>query len=296
MSFCVISDGSCDLDPGYAAQRGIQVVPFYLSFDQKTYLREGQDIAVRAFYQRLVEDPTLFPTTSMPSTADYMDVFLPHARAGEDVLCICITTKFSGSYNSAMTAAAAVAEEYPGVRIRVLDAKVNTVLQGMLVSECARMRDSGLDVDAAFAQLETLRESGRIFFTVGNMEYLVHGGRVGKVLRLAGSTLQIRPIITLREGEIFPSGAAIGRNLSKKKVLEKALSYLKKLGDLSAYRFCVGHGWDQAEGAAFLESFVALLKELGYTGKVTLEQIGATIGVHTGPHPIGIGVLKKFEA
>ena len=127
MSFCVISDGSCDLDPGYAAQRGIQVVPFYLSFDQKTYLREGQDIAVRDFYQRLVEDPTLFPTTSMPSTADYMDVFLPHARAGEDVLCICITTKFSGSYNSAMTAAAAVAEEYPGVRIRVLDANKNEI-------------------------------------------------------------------------------------------------------------------------------------------------------------------------
>lgn len=295
MSFCIISDGSCDLGDDYVAQRKIEVVPFYVTFDGTNFLREGKDIPVREFYDKLIAEPDVFPSTCMPSSADYIDVFTPHAKAGEDILCICITTKFSGSFNSATLAAMTVMEEYPDVNIHVLDARVNTVLQGLLVSECADMRDAGFTLAGCFAELEAMRESGRIFFTIGNMEYLVHGGRVGKVLRLASGTLNIRPIITLRDGEIFPSGAAIGRAQSKKKVLDKAVSYLKKLGDLNNYRFCVGHGWSIEEAAVFLDSFVELLRSLGYTGMVKLEQIGAAIGVHTGPHPIGVAILKKHE-
>ncbi len=296
MSFRVISDGSCDLDSEYAARREITVVPFYITFDRSRHLREGVDIGVRDFYDRLVAEPDVFPSTSMPSVADYADVFEKFAAAGEDILCICITSKFSGSYNSASVAAETVMEEHPGVSIKVLDARVNTVLQGMLVCEAADMRDEGLSLDDAFDRLTAIRESGRIFFTIGNMEYLVHGGRVGKVLRLAGSTLNIRPIITLKEGEIFPSGAAFGRALSKKKVLEKALAHLKGLADINLFRFCVGFGWDRSEGEDFLGQFVSMLRGLGFTGSVPLCQIGATIGVHTGPHPLGVGVLQRHNA
>jgi fatty acid-binding protein DegV len=107
--------------------------------------------------------------------------------------------------------------------------------------------DSGLDEDAAFAQLETRGKAAASSSPWATRNYLVHGGRVGKVLRLAGSTLQIRPIITQRRGELSLRRGH-RRNLSKKKVLEKALSYLKKLVDLSANRFCVVHAGIRPRG------------------------------------------------
>ena len=92
---------------------GIQVVPFYVTFDGKTYQKEIEEISVREFYQEMVDDPDKFPKSSLPSVQDYVEAFTPYARDGKDIICLCITTKFSGSYNSAKTAADLLAEEYP---------------------------------------------------------------------------------------------------------------------------------------------------------------------------------------
>lgn len=294
-AFHIISDGSCDLSPELAQEKNITVVPFYVSFDDEHYFKENVEIGIRSFYQQMVEKKGVYPKSSMPSIQDYEEAFLPFAEAETPVICICITTKFSGSMQSALNARAMILEKYPQAEITVIDATINTVLQGQYVLEAAELRDHGVSYRDAVARLEEIKSTGRIFFTVGNMEYLKHGGRIGRVAALAGGALDIRPIITLRQGEIFPSGIDRGRKRTLKKVMNLLLDYLNQssLG-IDCYSIAVGYGYDIEEGAAFREQALAVLREKGYTiEQIPVYQIGATIGVHTGPYPLGFGIIEK---
>ncbi|MDE6941326.1 MAG: DegV family protein, partial [Lachnospiraceae bacterium] len=145
--------------------------------------------------------------------------------------------------------------------------------------------------------LESIKGTGRSFFTVGNIEYLKHGGRIGKLAGLAGSVLGIKPLITLKEGEIFPSGVSRSRKKSLEKVYELLWQYLQEVNASSGeYSICVGYGYDIAEAEAFRKGAVSFLNEKGYAvadADLQKYQIGATISVHTGPYPLGFGVLRK---
>lgn len=294
-SFHIISDGSCDLPPALTQKKNITVVPFYVSFDDTHYFKEIVEIDIRDFYQQMVDKKGVYPKSSMPSIKDYEEAFLPFAKEKIPVICICITTKFSGSMQSALNAKELIREKYPKAEITVIDATINTVLQGQYVLEAVRLRDQGVTYENAVARLEEIKSTGRIFFTVGNMEYLKHGGRIGKVSALAGSILDIRPIITLKQGEIFPSGIDRGRKRTLKKVMDLLLEYLKEssLG-IDCYSLAAGYGYDREEGLAFRDQALSTLHEKGFDIKeIPIYQIGATIGVHTGPYPLGFGIIEK---
>ncbi len=296
-AYHIISDGSCDLPQELVEEKNITVVPFYVSFDDETYLKENVEIGIRDFYQQMVDRKGVYPKSSMPSTQDYVDVFMPCASQGIPVICICITTKFSGSMQSALNACPIVREKYPDARITVIDAQVNTVLQGLYVLEAAALRDSGMDYESVVKRLEDIRSSGRIFFTVGDMEYLKHGGRIGKVSAVAGSVLGIRPVITLKEGEIFPSGIGRSRKRTTEKVIELLLDYLDKSSrGIGSYSIAIGYGYDYEEAVEFRERALEALHGKGYEigrEEIPLYQIGATISVHTGPYPLGFGIIEK---
>ena len=131
----IISDGSLDLSQELTKEKDIEVVPFYVSFDSETYQKEMVEVGVREFYQEMVDHPTVFPKTSMPSVHDYYEVFEKYAKEQLPVICICITKKFSGSLQSATTAKDMILEEYQDAQITVIDSTVNTVLQGLYVLE-----------------------------------------------------------------------------------------------------------------------------------------------------------------
>lgn len=294
-AFHIISDGSCDLPPELVKEKNITVVPFYVSFDDEHYLKENVEIGIRDFYQQMVDRKGVYPKSSMPSVQDYADVFLPYAREGRPVICICITTKFSGSMQSAVNARTMVLEDYPDAQITVIDSSVDTVLQGQYVLEAVELRDRGVDYGTAVARLEEIKGTGRIFFTVGDMEYLKHGGRIGKVAAVAGSVLGIRPIITLKQGEIFPSGIGRGRKNTTEKALKLLLAYLDESGKgIDRFSISVGFGYDYEEAVAFRKHAIETLQGRGYSIKeIPIYQIGATIGVHTGPYPLGFGVIER---
>lgn len=291
----IISDGSCDLPPELVKEKNITVVPFYVSFDGEHYQKEMVDIGVREFYQRMVDNPTVYPKSSMPSVQDYADAFLPFVKEKTPIICICITTKFSGSMQSALNARQMLLEEYPEAEIAVIDATINTVLQGLYVLEAAALRDSGMGYRETLERLEAIKSTGRIFFTVGDMEYLKAGGRIGKVAGVAGSVLGIKPIITLKQGEIFPSGIGRSRRKNLEKTMELLPAYLKEMNaDIHNYSVAVGYGYDLQEAENFREHLQEVLQKAGYPAiEIPIYQIGATIGVHTGPYPLGIGVIEK---
>lgn len=296
MSFQIISDSSCDLPQDIINSKQIHVVPFYLSFDGENYKKEGVEIEVREFYQNMVDQPGVYPKTSMPSTQDYIDVFELYAKQGIPMICICISTKFSGSYNSAMTAKEMVLEDYKDAQIAVIDATVNTVLQGLLVLELVKMKENSYTFSQSVEAIETLKTTGRIIFTIGSVDYLKNGGRIGKVMGIAAGVLKIRPLIMLKEGEIFPLGIARKREKSKQMVLEQVKKYFADSGENPEdYEICVGYGYDKEEGEAFAKEFEESLAQYSSKREIKVYQIGAAIGVHTGPEPIGVAFIKKYD-
>lgn len=296
MAYQIITDGSCDLGQEIPMKTGITVVPFYVTFDGENYRKEIEEISVREFYQLMVDNPDQFPKSSLPSVQDYVEAFTPFLKEGKDIICLCITIKFSGSYNSAKTAAELLEEEYPNQRIAVVDTTVDTVLQGILVLEVLRMQQAGYSFEETLAGIERIKPTGRIIFTVGNYEYLIHGGRIGKVMGTAASTLGIRPLIMLREGEIFPIGISRNRKKSMKRLIEQTKEHFSKIGESpDDYQIVVGYGYDYQEAVEFRDQLLTSLRTYSNYTNIDIYQIGATIGVHTGPYPIGLGLIRKYE-
>lgn len=298
MDFQIISDGSCDLTLELREKYNIQVVPFYVSFDGENYQKEIDEIDIREVYERMVEDPETFPKTSLPSVQNFADAFLPHVKEGRAVICMTITNTLSGAYNAACNAREIILEDYPDAQITVINSLEATVSQGIYAIEAAKMRDAGYSYEKTVAVLKgEMMDRGRIFFTVGDLTYLQHGGRIGKLAGMAGSMLRLKPIITLKDGSIDSSGVARSRKKSIAKVLELTKLYFQENNeDPRDYIFSIGFGYDKEEGIQFKGMIDELLKELGVSEQSRIVQIGATICVHTGPYAIGVGIMKKYEA
>lgn len=292
----IISDGSCDLPRELAEEKNITVVPFYVTMDEKTYLKEGIEVSQDDFYQWMVDNPDKFPKSSMPSAQDFLDAFTDAAKNGEDIICICITRKFSSAYQTATTAKEMLADTHPDVRVTVIDSIMDTVLQGIYVLEACRLRDAGASYEEVIDQIEEIKPTGRIFFTVGNIDYLKHGGRIGKLAGVAGTLLGIRPIIILQEGEIFSGGIARTRTKSIDKVEKLTTDYIKEnFSSQDDYEIVVGYGYDYNESVAFRDRIENAVRAIGHEKKIDIYHIGATISVHTGPYPLGIGILKRVS-
>ena len=295
MKFQVICDSSADLPAAFAEENHVKVVPYYLSVDDHHYLREGLDISVEDFYQTMIDRSSCFPKTSMPTIQDYLDAFLPCVQADLPVLCICLTEKFSGSIQAAENAKQALCEEYEHARIHVMNSQAVTALEGLLVKEAIRLRDCELTLEEAIPMLESIRSSGRIFFTTKDLKYLEHGGRLSKTASLAGSMLNLKPILCFHNGNLDAPEICRGRKKSLQKVTDNFFRYLEENHmDLRGYYFATGIGAEIPEYPDFVQMLEDRFRETGIQPDNWFHvRIGATIGVHTGPYPIGLGILKK---
>lgn len=297
MNFGIVSDSSCDLPESYVQTEQVEIVSFYLSFDGEEYYREGKEISIPEFYQRMAENPDCFPKTSMPSIQDYVDAFLSFVKKGLPVLCICLSRKLSGSLQAAVNAKQVVEEQFQGARIEVVDSCLATALQGMLVKNAVEMRNAGKTLDEAAEALRSLRQSGHIFFTTDDLKYLEHGGRIGKAASVAGSVLKIKPLIQFYDGELGSAELCRGRKKSLQKIIDKMESYIQDLKiEPEDYFLVTGVGLWVPE---YDEFKMRLRERLGTSGFRVREwediQIGATIGVHTGPYPLGAGLLRQWK-
>lgn len=158
------------------------------------------------------------------------------------------------------------------------------------------MKEHDYSFEKTIDTINQIKETGRIFFTLDTMDYLVHGGRVGKLSGLAAGKLGIKPIITLQDGELFNGGIARGRKKAISKAISNLISYFKE-NELNPddYLFSVGYGYDQEEAGPVIDKLRnEILKEYpDFHQDIRRFQIGATIAVHTGPYPLGMTILKK---
>ncbi|MEF2877099.1 MAG: DegV family protein [Blautia sp.] len=297
MKFGIVSDSSCDLSSDFTEREDVTIVSFYVSFDGENYLKEGKEVGITSFYEEMARRVDCFPKTSMPSVEDYIQAFLPYVKKNIPVLCICLTKKFSGSMQAAVNARTEIMENYSDAQIYVMDSRLVTALQGLFVQEAVRLRNQGLSLKEAAEALENIRDTGHIFFTTKDLKYLEHGGRIGKAASIAGSMLNIKPLLQYFDGELGPTELCRGRKKSLQKIVDKFVEYLEeKQIDLSQYLLVTGVGLEVPEYEDFKQLLIETLKGKGYPEtKWERIQIGATIGVHTGPYPLGVGILKKCQ-
>lgn len=291
--FEIISDGACDLSDDVVSKLGIRVIPFYVAYDEGKYLKEKQDFSVQEFYQKLIDNPEIFPKTSMPTAEDYMNEFARAYEQGKDVLCVTISKKFSGSLNSALMARDMFLDDHPDARIEVLDSILLSCPQGLLVREIVRMKENGLTLDEILVQAEELKNTGRCYFTINGLTYLQKGGRIGKLTSIVGNILKISPLIVAKDGEIQSWGIALSRKRAIMKILDKFKATLHKYNlNIDDYIIEVGYGSSVEEGKELAQKF----EEIFHKKVELFDQIGATIAVHTGPYPIGIAFIRKYDA
>lgn len=285
--FKILADSSCDLPENIKSKYNIELIPFHVSFDYEKYYKENIDISVNEFYKKIKTNDNL-PKTSLPSIQEYADAFKKHLNDGFDILCICITSKFSGSYQSAINAANILNEEYPERKIIIIDSMQVTAGQGLLVIEAAKMHNDGFKIEEVAEKINQIKLSSKIIFTVDSLNYLQKGGRIGKVSAIAGSLLSIKPIIFMKDGELIPNSKVRGRKKALSEVINIVYNDVKN--NIDNYNYTILHA-DCIEDALILQS---KLKDKGIEPNKNLFNVGITIGSHIGPTAIGIAYIKKY--
>lgn len=288
----IISDSACDFSQQYIKEHDVTIIPLSVSFDGETYYRDSIDITRNECYQKMVDDPKLFPKTSLPSVESYAETFKKFTEQGIPVICFTISLVLSGSYNSARMAKELVEEENPNAQITVIDSKQNTVTQALIIDQVVKMRDAGISFENMLEKLDKLMSSARIFFTVGSLDYLQKGGRIGKVAVAATSKLGVKPIIIMKDGEIGLGGIGRNRQKLKNNIIQIANKYITENGK-DNFVVSVGYGYDATEGVEFMNAAEEALETKLNTE--TNVAIGIVSAVHTGPYAIGIGVIQKYE-
>jgi DegV family protein with EDD domain len=289
--FQIFSDSSCDLPEGLAAENDIRVIPFYVSFDQDIYYKENVDISKSDFFVRLEKEKGV--TTSLPTVQEYINEFRTSIRKGLDILCICLSQKFSGSYQSAVNAKTILEEQYPGAQIHVIDSIQATAGQGLFLLQAAALKRCQLTLEEVAERLEALKPTARIMFTVDTLDYLSKGRRIGKAITLAGDILDLKPLILLKEGELIPYSKVRGRKNSLDRLITMTKEYFTQIGESPQdYDYCIANATTLNDAEYLqeqLEEFVG--RKLSYP----IFQIGVTIGAYTGPGGIGICFIKKYD-
>lgn len=288
----IFSDSSCDIPPSLRDEFNITLVPFYITFDQENYFRENIDITNEEFYNKLTNEK-IFPKSSLPSVQDYINHFEEAIKAGKDILCLCLTQKFSGSYQSAVNAKLILEEKYSDAVIQIVDSIQATAGQGMVLLQAAYMKQAGYTLEQNIESLDKLKLTSRIMFTVDTLEYLAKGGRIGKVTSLAGTMLNLKPMIQLKDAELIPYTNVRGRKKSLNKMIDMVKEYFEEMNEsYDDYDFCLANTTcydDMMVVKANVEQLIG--KSIDYP----VSQIGITIGTYTGPGALGVCFIKRYD-
>jgi DegV family protein with EDD domain len=288
--FQIISDGGCDFTVEETQKHNVQIIPFYVTLDQETFLKEGVDITKEEYFKRLLNDKTLFPKTAQPSPQDYIDVYTPYLKEGKDILSLTISSKLSGTYNSATLAATTLKEEFPKRSIIVVDSLNAANGEGLLLREIISMRDAGLSLEETAKIAEDIKKTIRIYFTLESLEYLRRGGRVGPTTALVGGILGLRPVLQLVDGTVDQLDSVRGSKKVLQWIAQGVTAALED--DKDNVNISIGHIL-KADDALKVKKIIESSLDVNITNPIA--EVGATIGTHAGPGALVVSYCKKYE-
>jgi DegV family protein with EDD domain len=271
----IVLDSTADLPDAATRFPNWRVVPLYVRFDDES-LRDGVDIDPAEFYARL-RDSAVFPTTSQPTPGDFLACYEELGRF-ERVFSLHVSARVSGTFASAETAAAELGDG----RVHPIDTQTASASIAMLALAIQRRLERGTsdeEIDALITRY--LRERG-LLFTVDTLEFLQRGGRIGKAAAFAGALLQVKPILSISDGEV----EAIKRVRGERKAFAELAAALEtETKDEPAYRLAVAHA-AAPERAAELEDLVR--ERRPHAQLELVVTLGAVIGAHAGPGTLAL--------
>ncbi len=271
----IVTDSTADLTPEQQRAAGITVVPLNVHFGDQVF-RDHVDLSTDEFFRRLKASSQL-PRTSQPSVGAFEEAYRKLREGGDDIVSVHLSSKVSGTYNSALMAAQSVGDG----KIEVVDSLSTSMALGFMALEGAKMARAGRDRQAVAECLQGLVPKARVICVVDTLTYLERGGRIGKARALLGSLLNVKPILQLKDGEVVPLGRARGRP----QALTRLVELLERDGKVS--QLAIMHGAAKADADQLRERVAS-----SYPGVyIELTEIGAVLGTHTGPGVIGFTYL-----
>ena len=275
----IIVDSTADLMPEYKSR--VSVVPLTVHFGEEEYI-DGVTIDHKTFYEKLIESDVL-PSTSQATPDAFMKEFEKAKTAGEVAVVITLASKFSGTYQSAMIAAAEYEDIY------VVDSSSAAMGSGILVELAFRMIDEGKNAEQIAKALEEEKKKIVIVALVDTLEYLKKGGRISKTVAFAGTVLNIKPVLSVVDGEINMLGKARGSKMGNNLLVQE----IDKAGGIDFSKpVLLGYsGISDALLQKYIEDsryiWEGNLKEVRYT------TVGSVIGTHAGPGAVVVAFFKK---
>ncbi len=272
----IVTDTTSSLPPELAQAHDIPVLPQIIIFGEESY-RDDTEMDTRMFLQKLRSSPTL-PKTAAPPPALYNPIFERLLAEGyRTIICLHPSSELSGTVRSALTAA----QDFPGADIRVVDTRTIAAPLATVVLLAARWAQEGVDADTIIARVQETLARQRVYFVVDTLEYLHRGGRIGGAQALLGGLLQVKPILTLRDGRVEP--------FEKQRTQRRALERLRELvlGECPptpASHLAVMHADAEATARELAAEFSA---RLGIP-EVPIYELPPAIVTHAGPGVLAV--------
>lgn len=282
MSIKIITDSTSYIPKEYIEKYNINVISLNVTIGNNS--RRELDIDNIFFYNEMNASNDI-PKSSQPAPEEMLSTFENLVKEGHSILGIFLSSSMSGTYSNANMIKNMVLENYPNANIHIIDSKTNCMQMGFAVIEAARTASNGKSIDEVINSCNRVLNNSRFLFSPDTLEYLKKGGRIGKASALLGTILQIKPILTVSNGETSIFTKVRTRKKAIDTMVETALKEIREngLGDI-----IVHHINCEEEGLKLAKRLESKLNT-----NIKIQSIGPVIGLHVGPGSIGIAYYTK---
>lgn len=278
MAVHIITDSTSDLTAREAERLNVRLIHMRVIFEDGVYT-DGVDIDKETFYAKQAEAKVL-PKTTQVNPQEYCDAFQPLLENGDEVVAVLMSSKLSGTFQSAMIARDMVEG---GERLHLVDSLNVTIGEGLLVREAVRLRDAGKSAAEIAAELEGLRGRVRFIAFVGTLKYLKMGGRISASTAMMGTMLHISPVVAIVDGEV----KAVGKVRGSQKIMGYTLDFAREYPVDSRHCVMFGHSRCLETMEPYRDKLVEALGIRDYDW----DELGAVIGTHAGPGCYGLAYI-----
>jgi DegV family protein with EDD domain len=278
MTVKIVTDSTADLPATLIDELDITVVPEYVLFGDQVY-RDRVDISEDEFYQRLLDGP-IHPKTSQPTPQDFTGVYNKLSQEADGIISIHLSSKLSGTYDSAVQGKKTMERVCP---IEIVDSQTVSIALGLVVVQASKMAKSGMSVQQIVGEVGQIIANVHFLILFDTLRYLAKGGRIGKAKALLGSVLNVRPLLTVRDGELVPFGQVRARS----KGMERLLDFVKNAKEIQDLAILHSTTLDEARALVELTSSI-FPKE-----RTIIARLGPALGVHGGPGILAIALRAK---
>lgn len=278
--FAIVTDSTSYIPPELVTKFGITVAPQVLIWDNTTY-RDGVDIQPVEFYTRL-KTAKVMPSTSQVSPATLQDIFQGLINQDLSVLGIFISSKLSGTLQSAIQAKEMM--ESAGSKVTLVDSQSTAMGLGFQVLAAARAQEAGATIAECAALAETAHQRTGVFFAVDTLEFLHRGGRIGGAQRFIGSALNLKPILAVKEGKVEGVERIRTKNKAHERVLELVTEQVK---GKSKIRIATLHANAAEDAKSLLERAAHQLSPV----ETLFTEVSPVVGTHAGPGTVGLAYM-----